>query len=33
MKELSDKELLELYKIIKKFVKDLNQKLEDVKND
>ncbi len=33
MKELSNKELLELYKILKNFVKELNQKLEDVKND
>ena len=33
MKELSNKELLELYKILKNFVKELNQKLEDTKND
>ncbi len=33
MKELSNKELLELYKILKNFVNELNQKLEDTKND
>ncbi len=33
MNELNNKELLELYKILKSFVKSLNQKLEDTKND
>ena len=33
MKELSDKELLEVYAILKEFVESLKQKLEENKND
>ena len=33
MSELNNKDLLELYKILKDFVENLSQKLEDIKND
>lgn len=33
MKELSNKELLEVYKILKDFIDSLKQKLEESKND
>ncbi len=33
MSELNNKDLLELYKILKNFVENLSQKLEDIKND
>lgn len=33
MKELSFKELLELYQILKDFTENLKQKLEEKKND
>ncbi len=33
MKELSNKELLELYKILRNFVADLKLKLEEQNND
>ena len=33
MSELNNKDLLEIYKILKNFVENLSQKLEDIKND
>ncbi len=33
MKELNNKELFEIYKILKDFVENLKQKLEEMNND
>lgn len=33
MKEISNSELLEVYKLLKEYVKELKQKLEEKKND